>query len=153
MVGRTYYKESGPLANSATFDDHGPDILPAEPYEATLVGSSTGKVTRNGSMHMPAIDIDFPCQLVESSTPGHYHLYIDVEISLEQYLGILAAMTKAGIVQQGFYRSAVRRGQTFLRRPGVKKEPAYTPIQLKYLSPKRQRKLRKKAKGNARFPW
>ena len=122
MTGRTYYVADGKLAGSATKNDYGPDIKPADKSSATLVGSATGRYTKFGSMHMPAIDIDFPCELVESSTPGHFHLYIDKEISLDHYLNILQAMMNAGIVQTGFYKSAVRRGQTFLRKPGVRKE-------------------------------
>lgn len=122
MSERTYYTASGKLAGSAAGEDYGPDILSApSPKEATLVGSSTGRYTANGPMHMPAIDIDFPCELVESSTPGHYHLYIDKEITQSAYDDILSAMMSAGIVQRGFYKSFLRRGQTFLRRPGVKK--------------------------------
>lgn len=121
MAERTYYTASGKLANSCTVSDNGPDLLPAEKSEAILVGSATGRYSAAGPMHMPAIDIDFPCELVESSTPGHYHLYVDKEIPLVQYLAVLREMTNAGIVQRGFYRSAVRRGQTFLRLPGVKK--------------------------------
>ena len=122
MSSRTYYTASGKLAGSATAGDHGPDIILADhPENATLVGSATGRYTANGPMHMPAIDIDFPCRLVESSTPEHFHLYIDHEITQEQYMDILRVLMSAGIVQRGFYRSALRRGQTFLRLPGVKK--------------------------------
>lgn len=121
---RTFYTTNGAkLANSLSLhDDLGPDIEPCSEAKATLVGSATGNYTASGPMHMPAIDIDFPCQLVESSTPGHYHLYIDKEIPLKRYLEILGALSDAGIVQRGFFRSALVRGQTFLRKPGVTKE-------------------------------
>src|SRR5690242_4058840 len=101
--------------------DDGPNILAADEDDATLVGSSTGVITRKGPLHAPAIDIDIPCELVESSTKGHFHLYIDKEITADQYEAILLALYKAGIVQRGFYDSFVRRQQTFLRRPGVEK--------------------------------
>ena len=126
-AGRTFYSAKGPLAHSGFVADYGPDIVPADEEDALLVGSSTGKYTRTGPTHLPAIDIDFPCQLVESSTPGHFHLYIDKEISQDAYHAILKALTDAGIVQRGFYKSAVRRGQTFLRKPGHHKsdDPKY----------------------------
>lgn len=121
MSKRLLYKAHGKLAASNRAHDYGPDISLSDEDDATLVGSLTGRYTRDGAMHLPAIDIDFPCELVESSTPGHFHLYIDKEVTQEQYKIVLQALHNAGIVQRGFYDSFLRRGQTFLRRPGVKK--------------------------------
>jgi hypothetical protein len=105
---------------------------PATPDEANLVSS----VTASG-LHMPAIDIDLPCRLVESSTPGHFHLFIDKEIEAEKYWQILRALWEAGIVERGFYELSVARGASFLRtrpkgeREGMEDEPhaAVTALQ------------------------
>lgn len=72
-------------------------------------------------LHAPAIDIDHPCRLVESSTPGHFHLYIDVPMAFDQYVALLTMMVHAGIVEPGYLAAAERRGATFVRAPGIKK--------------------------------
>jgi hypothetical protein len=75
----------------------------------------------DGKTHMPAIDLDLPCELIESSTPGHYHLLIDKPMPWFRYRVLLRAMVFAGLVEDRYYRHSVRRGQTFLRLPHVKK--------------------------------
>ncbi len=77
----------------------------------------------DSGMHAPALDLDFPCRLVSSSTPGHYHLYMDVEMTFEAYMAMLIALRDAGVLQRGFVDMAKRRGATFLRKQGVAKLP------------------------------
>lgn len=79
---------------------------------------------RTDMMHTVIVDIDHPVRVVESSTPGHYHLYIDVPIPWSQYEPLLAALANAGVMEEGYYRAAVRREATHLRLPWVAKEPA-----------------------------
>jgi len=86
----------------------------ADEAKANLVSS----LLPNGK-HAPALDIDLPCRLQPSKTPGHYHLYIDTELDWGTYQLLLAALAAAGIVEWGYYHASVNRGQTFLRRPGV----------------------------------
>lgn len=87
--------------------------------KATLVSSLTKKGT-----HRPVLDIDFEASLVPSSTPGHYHLYLDgIELSWRQYRRLLKALAKAGVIQRGYYCWSVRRGQSTVRLPWVKKMP------------------------------
>lgn len=83
---------------------------PSTPDEANLVSSLTAS-----GKHMPAIDIDLPVRVVESSTPGHYHLFIDKEVEAEHYWQILRALYEAGIVERGFYELSVARGASYLR--------------------------------------
>jgi hypothetical protein len=91
--------------------------LPPLPLDESNVVSS---LLPNGR-HAPAIDVDLPVHAVPSSTPGHWHLYFDVELSWPDYLRLLEVMRDVGIVQDGFYRSAEQRGTTLLRLPGVPK--------------------------------
>lgn len=84
--------------------------IPATKDDANLVSSLTAS-----GKHMPAIDIDLPVRVVESSTPGHYHLFIDKEVEQEHYWQILRALYEAGIVERGFYELSVARGASFLR--------------------------------------
>jgi hypothetical protein len=93
-----------------------PEYFPADHDTATLVTS----LLPNGR-HMPVIDIDMTSMLLPSSTPGHYHLYINQEMTWKQFLKMLKAMTDAGVVQEGFYQHTKRRGRAFVRYPGVTK--------------------------------
>lgn len=94
---------------------------PKETKEATsnLIGSLTDKGT-----HMPVLDIDFPCELVPSSTEGHYHLYINREMTWPQYQDLLEALSVSGVIEDGYYRAAIHQGGTFVRKPGIKKSEA-----------------------------
>lgn len=83
--------------------------------ESNLVGSKL----KDSTLHAPAIDIDLPCRLVESRKPGHFHLYIDKEMSWTQYTKILLALTDAGIIEEGYLDASLKRGQTFLRTKGL----------------------------------
>jgi hypothetical protein len=91
--------------------------LPPLPLHESNVVSS---LLPNGR-HAPAIDVDLPVHAVPSTTPGHSHLYLDVELTWPDYLSLLEVMRDVGIVQDGFYRSAKSRGTTLLRLPGVPK--------------------------------
>lgn len=71
--------------------------------------------------HRPVIDLDFPCRLEPSTTPGHFHLYLDKAVPWDAYVKVLEAMKEAGLVQAGFHELAVHRGATFVRPPGVRK--------------------------------
>jgi hypothetical protein len=92
------------------------ELQPASPESANLVSS----LCEDGQ-HRPAIDIDLPCKLVESSTPGHFHLYIDHPLDWPQYVALLRAMAEAGIVDEKYLEHSLDRGQTLLRPPGQKK--------------------------------
>lgn len=73
--------------------------------------------------HLPTLDLDIPCELVESSTPGHHHLYIDMAITWDQYVTLLTTLRDVGIIQEGYYNLSMHRKATFLRKPGVVKLP------------------------------
>lgn len=73
--------------------------------------------------HVPTLDIDLPCELVPSTTEGHFHLYIDKPMLWGDYIRLLDALHEAGIIQKGFYELSLARGATFLRKPGVEKKP------------------------------
>jgi hypothetical protein len=89
---------------------------PVSALEANLVSSEL----ENGQ-HAPAIDLDVPHRYVPSSTEGHGHLFIDVEMSWDKYERLLKALHEAGLIEDGFYHLSVRRKATFLRPPWIKK--------------------------------
>ena len=105
-----------------------PDYSEAEPQDvvattfdrADLVGSKCWNGTLPTNRHLPVIDLDIPCTLVGSRTPGHHHLLIQKDVSWSAYVEILNAMADAGLVERGYVHATVRRGQGFVRlRPGV----------------------------------
>ena len=104
------------LFSSKDPKDDGYSPVPADPEHANLIGSLTDK-----GKHMPVIDIDYPAELIPSSTPGHFHLYLNKACTWDQYKDVLRAMANAGLIQQGYLNWSLERGQSFLRRPGVKK--------------------------------
>lgn len=70
----------------------------------------------NGT-HAFCIDIDMPCELVQSRTTGHYHLYVDKIMDEAAYWKVLDALAEAGIVQDGYVRACKANGMTVLRLP------------------------------------
>lgn len=86
--------------------------------KANCVGS---KLADGSNLHAPTLDIDLPCRLVPSSTPGHFHLYIDKAMTWAQYVRLLNVMADVGILEPNYVAASIRDGATILRRPGVKK--------------------------------
>lgn len=74
------------------------------------------------TMHAPILDLDFPCHVVESSTPGHSHLYLDKPITARKYRRLLKALWKAGMIEEGYYRASLTRDATHLRHPRMTKD-------------------------------
>ncbi|WIC89071.1 hypothetical protein SEA_OTTAWA_25 [Arthrobacter phage Ottawa] len=78
-------------------------------------------------MHKPVLDIDFPIQCVPSTTEGHFHLFMDKELTWTQYRRLLDALTDAGIIEQGYRNASIAREYTAVRVPWVRKEPPAEP--------------------------
>ena len=91
--------------------------------EANLVSSLL-----TDGRHSPALDLDFECRLVPSSTPGHFHLYLDgIVLDWDAYEELLAALEKAGIIGPGYFSHSLDRKMTVLRPEGVKKTKNQEP--------------------------
>lgn len=71
--------------------------------------------------HKPVLDIDFPVKVVESSTPGHHHVFIDKELPWDEYMQLLTTLADVGIIEPGYVRAAESRGYTSVRLPWIKK--------------------------------
>lgn len=111
------YKMADESTDSATGDYVAPE--PCEDVnEADIIASS---ITDNPFKHTIMLDLDVPAKLVPSTTEGHSHLYIDVELDRWQYSDLLRALRDAGVIQPGFARQLRVRGFTALRLPWVKK--------------------------------
>lgn len=93
---------------------------------AVVVGSAhkvsdswTGFTSRE--YHRPMLDLDFPAAVIPSSTEGHCHLYIDRDLTWEQYEKLLDVMAEIGLLEAGYVAASKARGRTFLRLPWIKK--------------------------------
>lgn len=89
------------------------------PMDKAHVASSL----RHDGRHAVVLDIDHPAWLVESSTPGHFHLYIDVPggIENEKYMPLLGALADVGIIEPGYASASQARGHSDVRLPWIKK--------------------------------
>lgn len=95
------------------------DVYP--PGRVDPEGNIVASVCDDLYTHKPVIDLDFPCRLIPSSTPGHFHLYIDEEMSWEACLQMLEGLLNAGLIQQGWYDGAVAAKRMTVRHPDFPK--------------------------------
>lgn len=123
-------------------------VKSALPEHATMVSSKVIQNDHYNGLHTLMLDLDFPLTLIESSTPGHHHLYADKLMTWPQYRGVLRAMTKAGLIEQGYYDAARRQQATMLRPPWVKKD---RPTPLPPAPDKRPNRFRRPAPGGRKW--
>jgi hypothetical protein len=81
----------------------------------------TSDVAGKPGMHKLALDIDLPARLLPTTTPGHWHLYIDHEMPWDAYVRILDALAEAGVIEKGYARASKIRGYTSVRPPWLAK--------------------------------
>ena len=108
-----------------------PPAIPNLPDLRTPTSGDLGEVNIVGSLindesgparHAIVLDLDVPAYLVPSSTPGHSHLYIDVEIEEQDYWDLIHRLADLGVVEQGWYYSGLNKGYTAVRLPWIKKK-------------------------------
>lgn len=93
--------------------------------QANLITSMVaGPEGTAGNLHKLVLDVDLPVKVIESSTPGHFHLFIDHAMTWPEYLAVIEALSAAGIVEPGYLAAAQRRGHTAVRLPWVRKPGA-----------------------------
>lgn len=122
LVGQTYKIVPDIDENSSASSDPGKYIPTTDIEAATVI---TSEVAGKPGTHKVVLDIDLPAQLIPSSTPGHFHLYIDKEMSWEKYQALLIALSDAGVIEPGYEFASTTKGFTAARLPWVRKpEPA-----------------------------
>lgn len=94
---------------------------PAETLETAEAVSSKVTAAWVPDRHVIAVDVDVPAWLVPSSTEGHSHLYVDLEMSWEDYKEWLLASAKIGLLEEGYVNAAIQRGMTSVRTPWTRK--------------------------------
>lgn len=110
--------ENEPLALSLIKYRQNKNRWRVDPSEANLISSRT-----DDGRQMPIIDLDFDFHLEESSTPGHYHLYLDKPIPRRKFVALMLALWYSGVVEMGFAVWSLRRMGNFARLPGIEKQP------------------------------
>lgn len=102
---RTYYK-----VDTST-NEYGESPKKRVVYgEANLVSSQC----ENG-MHAPALDIDLPCRLVPSGTEGHFHFYIDKQMTWEQYCDLMDVLQEVGVLEKQYVKMCKKDKRSYLR--------------------------------------
>lgn len=109
-----------PLAEAEEDEDYEAEHVRTEDIQDAEIVLSLDKET---GLHRPVLDIDFPLHTVPSSTPGHFHLYLDKPLSWPKYRRLLNALAEAGIIEQGYANVSRARCYTSVRLPWVKKKP------------------------------
>jgi hypothetical protein len=91
--------------------------------ETDLDKADVASSLRPDGRHAVVLDIDHPAWLVRSTTPGHYHLYIDVPegIPNNQYMDLLNTLAACGVIEVGYANASRQRGHSDVRLPWVKK--------------------------------
>lgn len=84
--------------------------------DANLVSSHL----RDSKLHAPILDLDVSHIYIESTTEGHAHLFLPPMKRWRMFV-MLWGLRVAGVIEQGNFWWALRRGGTFVRLPGVKK--------------------------------
>lgn len=100
---------------------HGDCQLTPAPLEDAHLVTSRPDCGEECFVALPVIDLDIPCRLIPSSTEGHFHLYIDKAVLIDDYWHLIDAMVEAGLVEPGYANASKARGYTAARLPWVKK--------------------------------
>lgn len=117
-VLQTVVNLSADYGNSGRFDTEKPE----KAQVTTSIVNRPGYEEPHLRTHRPVLDIDIPAKLIPSSTKGHFHLYLDVEIPHTKYMALLLALEDAGIIEPGYLGASVERGYTAVRLPWVEKK-------------------------------
>lgn len=87
--------------------------------EAQVITSMVAGVS---GKHKLIIDLDLSAQLIPSSTPGHFHLYVDHVIEHDAWVTLIDALADAGLIEDGYRGASLARGFTDVRLPWIKKQ-------------------------------
>lgn len=82
----------------------------------------TSEVVGSTDLHAPVLDLDFPVAVVPSTTPGHYHLYLDWTLSKENYFKLLDTLADVGLIESGYVEASRARGYSAVRLPWITKD-------------------------------
>lgn len=73
------------------------------------------------SSKLPLLILNCKATLLPSSTEGHFHLFLDKEMSWKSYKKLLEILAQVTIIEEGYMRASVAREYSAVRLPWVKK--------------------------------
>ena len=111
---------SGYVENFKTKSDEDDGITHVDFTNQTPSNVVTSRII--GNLHGPVLDLDYEAHLEPSSTPGHHHLYLEKNITWQQYLKLLSVMAEIGLIEPGYFEASKKRGYTTVRLPWVTKD-------------------------------
>lgn len=119
----------GQVLASVDFSPEGYGSAPIETDDIRLANLITSKVDQGEVVvdtpkHKIVLDVDMPVRVIASSTPGHFHLFIDKVVTWEEYTRLLDVLADVGIVEHGYVNFSKERGYTAVRLPWIKKQRA-----------------------------
>lgn len=106
-------------SNDPAEDDYSSQHVPVENIDTADIITSHEP---GSDLHRPVLDIDFPVAVIPSSTPGHFHLYIDRPMPWAKYASLLEKLAEAGVIEEGYANVSTARKYTSVRLPWVKKQ-------------------------------
>jgi hypothetical protein len=92
---------------------------------ANLIGSMF--VDGRHQLHKVFLDLDVEHLYVPSTSPGHGHLYINVDVTQKELLDLVEHLARLGILGSGSLHQVGIRAMNTLRPPGLKKGDVVTP--------------------------
>ena len=119
LVCNRFFKAELKANKSEELVDPSP-MVPASPLTANVISSAVIEVGGQ-TYHKPLIDLDIEHFYIQSSTPGHAHLYVDVLLPEDKYRKLLEVLVECDILGKGSAAQLDRDGGTILRLPGVSK--------------------------------
>lgn len=124
MPKRDHYFAPHLGGDSSQGDDDEERIVVDREADYNLIGSTVGlpigwhggryREAKPGIEHMPVLDVDHKCFIFPSETEGHFHLYVDVPMSWEQYEKLILVMGEVGILEPGYVNMSLKRRATFV---------------------------------------
>lgn len=107
------------------YDVDGDEALGGPLLDPDVVGKPANLICSDleggTDIHKPCLDIDVPCLVVPSSTPGHCHLYFDKPVPWVKFEKLLVALGDCGIADPEWVAHSIKKRRACLRPPGVVK--------------------------------
>lgn len=114
---KLYFDEEGKAWDRDTGKPYTRNLEETGPFDAQLISSRIGP-----HQHRVILDLDMECELIQSSTPGRYHLYLNKILEEEQMDTLITTLVQVGILEDGIKKLQwdIDKELT-LRLPWVKK--------------------------------
>lgn len=124
--GMTEISIKGPFVKVRRWNDllkalHACDLIDGTTAAARRLALPTRK-KRERLVPLPSLPIAANASVLSSSSVNHFHLYIEREMPWERYAELLSALRDAGVIGKDFCRMSIKSKQSFLLKPGLRKQ-------------------------------